>query len=264
MAKIKIKYFGCLKGEKLNELSSDQRLKLFKSKNLYVTSRVLNLTSNTAINLLDASKFKVIQEPSKELLNTYYMFLKQAYQEDINNVFFNFFHQFNNHIIGLKKKEAKRVSRLLYLNIINNKQAPSFDIVHMLENANGIPKLENTPKIDLYFMKRDTMKYRIIEEYPKGLDEFLIGDTTHFEKNLKDNVSIIKEVIQFEGELKIILALNEEYKFEKRNIIQSIPKDIGDDKNQQTTLNKIGLTATMPTDEEMDTYLMEHVFSKKK
>lgn len=126
-------YFGCLKGEKLNELSSDQRLKLFKTKKLFVTTRVLNLPSNTPINLLDANNFKVRLEPLKELSDTYYKFLIHTYQEYINNVFINFFHQFNNQIIGLNKKEAKMVGRVLYVSIINNKTSPNFDFVHMLE-----------------------------------------------------------------------------------------------------------------------------------
>ena len=94
MAKRNMNYFGCLKGEKLNELSAEQRLKHFKTKKLFVTTRVLNLPSNTPINLLDANNFKV----------------------------------------------------RLDVSIINNKTSPNFDFVHMLENANGIPKIREYPK----------------------------------------------------------------------------------------------------------------------
>ncbi|APQ18794.1 hypothetical protein [Maribacter hydrothermalis] len=264
MTKKNKNYFGMLKSEKLNELSNEQRLKLFKTKKLFVTTKVLKLPSNAPINLLDTTNFKSRIEPKSELVDAYYTFVLHTYQEYINNVFINFFHQFNNHIIGLKKKEAKTVGRLLYINIINNKHSPSFDIVHLLENTHGIPKLENTPKIELYTIKRDTMKLRTIQKYPKGLNEFLMGNSSHFEESLKENLSIIKEIIQFEGELKIILALNDEYKFEENKTIPSIPQNNVRAKSQQTTSNKMGITATMPTDEEMEAYLMEHVFSKKK
>lgn len=264
MAKRNMNYFGCLKGELLNELSSEQRLKFFKTKKLFVTTRVLNLPSNTPINLLDSNNFKVRLEPSKELLDTYYKFLIHTYQEYINNVFINFFHQFNNQIIGLKKKEAKMVGRVLYVSIINNKTSPNFDFVHMLENANGIPKLENTPKLELYYVKRDALKQRAINEHPNGLDEFLLGNSNHFDLKIKDDVAIFKEIIQFEGELKIILALNDEYQFEKNKTFQSPTIDKNNIEKPNLSVNSKAFKNKIPTEEEMDAYLMKHVFSEKK
>ena len=264
MTKKNKNYFGVLKSEKLNELSNEQRLKLFKTKKLFVTTKVLNLPSNAPINLLDTTNFKSRIEPKNELLESYYTFLMHTYQEYINNVFISFFHQFNNQIIGLKKKEAKMVGRVLYVSIINNKTSPNFDFVHMLENANGIPKLENTPKLELYYVKRDALKQRAINEHPNGLDEFLLGNSNHFDLKIKDDVAIFKEIIQFEGELKIILALNDEYQFEKNKTFQSPTIDNTNIEKPNLSVNSKAFKNKIPTEEEMDAYLMKHVFSEKK
>ena len=263
MTKKKIEYFGYLKGEKLNTFGPEQKLNHFVTKKLFVATKALKLSSNIAINLLDTNNYKTIHEPSKELIEAYFNFFIHTYQENINNVFIDFFHSYNNQIVGLKKKEAKMIGRFLFLNIINNKHSPNFDIVHLLENANGIPKLENTPKLELYYIKRDALKLRVIHEYPKGLDEFLMGNSNHFNSNLINEVPILKETTQFEGELKILLALNEEYQFIKRESIQTLI-ETNSIPTSTPIPKKIGLTATMPSEEEMNAYLMKHVFSKKK
>lgn len=263
MTKKKIEYFGYLKGEKLNTFGPEQKLNHFVTKKLFVATKALKLSSNIAINLLDSGNYKTKLEPSKELLDAYYTFLLHTYQEYINTVFIDFFHLFNNQIVGLKKKEAKMIGRLLFLNIINNTHSPNFDIVHMLENPNGLPKVHNTPKLELYFIKREALKNRALTEYSLGLDSFLMGNSSNFNDKLINDVPIIKEIIQFEGELKILMALNEEYQFEKHKALQpSI--EVNSTQTSTPISKKIGLTTTMPTEEEMDAYLMAHVFSKKK
>lgn len=263
MTKKSIDYFGYLKGEKLNEITPEEKSALFIKKKLFVITKMLELSLNTNVNLFDKSNFKTIHEPSKGLIEAYYNFLLQIFKEHTNSVFIDFFHLYNNQIIGLKKKEAKKIGRLLFLNIINNTHSPNFDIVHMLENVNGIPKVENTPKIELYHIKRDTLKSRVIKEFPKGLDEFLLGNSKFFTNNLTREIPIIKELIQFEGELKVLLALNDEYQFEKHQPIQPLIEKNNIESFTTPTLKKVGLTSSMPTEEEMDAYLMKHVFSKK-
>lgn len=262
MAKKKIEYFGYLKGDKLNTFAPEQKLNHFVTKKLFIATKVLKLSSNVAINLLDTNNYNTIHEPTKELSEAYFKFLIHSYHENINNIFIDFFHSYNNQIVGLKKKEAKKIGRLFFLNIINNKDSPNFNIVHLLENANGIPKLENTPKLELYYIKRDALMLRAIDEYSKGLDEFLMGNPNHFNSILINEVSFLKEIVQFEGELKILLALNEEYQFEKHKAIQpSI--EVNSTPTSTPTSKKISLTTTMPTEEEMDAYVMKHVFSRK-
>ena len=264
MDKRRKKYFGCLANEGLQELTSEQRLKLFKKKKLYISSSVVAIPFNKTINLKDKSNFKIRLDPCPPLVEAYYAFILQRYQENINNVFINFFHQFNNHTIGVKKKEAKIIARLLFMNIINNKNAPGFDFVHLLENPDGIPKLENTPKIELYYTKREAMKLNAIQNYPEGLNEYLTGNANYFNEKLIDKVTIIKETIQFEGELKIILALNKQYKFEKYSTSLSSIGNQSENKSSKKTLKDPIFRNKIPTDDEMDAYLMEYVFSEKK
>tara|TARA_R110000744_G_scaffold12647_7_gene37505 strand:- start:850 stop:1671 length:822 start_codon:yes stop_codon:yes gene_type:complete len=263
MTKKSIEYFGYLKGEKLIEITPEEKLALFIKKKLSVVTKMLELSSNTNINLFDKSNYKTIHEPSKGLIEAYFNFLLQTFKEPINSVLIDFFYLYNNQIIGLKKKESKKIGRLLFLNIINNAHSPNFDIVHMLENVNGIPKIENTPKIELYHIKRDTLKSRVIKVFPKGLDEFLLGNSKFFTYDLTQEIPIIKELIQFEGELKILLALNDEYQFEKHHPIEPLNEENTIESFSTPTLKKVSLTSKMPTEEEMDAYLMKHVFSKK-
>lgn len=267
MTKKKIEYFGYLKGEKLNELTLEQKLNYFVSKKLFTTTKVVKLTSNTAVNLLDSNNYKIVHEPVRQLLEAYYYFITHTFQEHINTVLIDFFHVFNNQIIGLKNKESKMIGRLYFLNIINNKHSPNFDIVRMSENANGIPKVDNAPKLELYYIKRDAIKNRTATEYSLGLDEFLMGNSNHFNNKMISEIPILQEIIQYEGELKILLALNEEYQFEK-NIVSPPPmvkngSSINIEPSSNPPSDKLGISVSMPTEEEMDAYLMKHVFSKK-
>ena len=264
MAKKDINYFGLLKGEKLNEFSYEKKMNHLVSKKLFTTTKKISLTFNTPINLLDASNYETVHEPAKELLESYYNFITHTYLEHINNVLINFFYLFNNQIIGLKKKEVKVISRLLFLNITGNKHSPNFDIVRMLENTHGIPKVDNTPKLELYNIKRGILKHRAVVEYFLGLDEFLMGNSNHFNSKLFEEISIINEVIQFEGELKILLALNDKYKFEKNKTIQSPTIDNTNIEKPNLSINSKTFKNKIPTEEEMDAYLMKHVFSEKK
>mgnify|MGYP003631648524 FL=1 len=157
------------------------------------------------------------------------------------------------------------VARLLFLDIINNGHSTDFDILHMLENANGIAKLENTPKLELYYIKRDALKHRAATGYPLCLDNFLMSNSNHFNSQLINEILILKEIIQFKGELKILLALNKEYQFEKNKAVP-IVENMGTSSRKPSYIpptNKMDKSTTMPTDEEMDAYLMKHVFSRK-
>lgn len=258
-------YFGYLKTEKLHSLYVEEKMTLFISKKLFTSTRVLNLTPKTAINLLDPEQYKTVKEPVKALLNAYYSHITNTFREYIENIFIDFFHSFNNQIFALENPEIKKIARLHYLTIIDNIHSPNFDIVRMTKNANGIPKVNNATKLELYSIKQDTFKTRAVQEYSKGLDQFLMGNIKNFNDGLLSEIPILKEIIQFEGDLKILLALNEEFKFEEFdfNYAPKI-KSSGSIKTNTLPLSQIPDTSLlMPTEEEMNQYLLDYVFSKK-
>jgi hypothetical protein len=264
MTKKKIEYFGYLNGEKLNDLNLEKKLNYFISKKLFTATKVLQLTSNTAVNLLDSTNYKIVHEPVKELLEAYYCFITHNFQEHINTVLIDFFHIFNNQLIGLKKKEAKMVARLHFLTLINNTNSPNFDIVRMSEGLNGIPNVDNASKIELYTIKKEALKHQLVNENEKGLDEFLMGNSDYFSNQLISENSIFQEIIKFESDLKILLSLNEKYKFEKFEIsLVSVSDGQNPAKYKTQPISdkwKEGLT--MPTEKEMDDYLIRYVFSR--
>tara|TARA_R110000744_G_scaffold97100_1_gene187650 strand:+ start:2480 stop:2767 length:288 start_codon:yes stop_codon:yes gene_type:complete len=91
MTKRNVAYFGYLKDRELNGFSPKQKLDHYVSKKLFVAKKVLKLPSNTRVDLSDASIYRTILEPSKELLEAYYSFLAHTYREYLNNVFIDFF-----------------------------------------------------------------------------------------------------------------------------------------------------------------------------
>lgn len=90
-----------------------------------------------------------------------------------------------------------------------------------------------------------------------------MGNSNHFDLKIKDDVAIFKEIIQFEGELKIILALNDEYQFVKNKTFQSPTIDNTNIKKPNLSVNSKAFKNKIPTEEEMDAYLIKHVFSEK-
>ncbi len=261
-------YFGYLKKENLSTLSPDDKISLFLSKNLYTSSKVLNLPTNTPVNLLDPVNFKIVREPIKELLNDYYEYITSKYQEHIEHLLIDFFHSFNDLVFAMEDLEAKKIGRLHYLRIANSIQSPNLDIVRMYENATGIAKVKNASKLELYSIREDVLKIRAIQEYPKGLDQFLMGNSKHFNNELISEIPILEEIIQFKGDLKILLALNDEFLFEEFDFNYA-PKIENNNSIKTKTNNTLPLSQIpdtslpMPTEEEMDQYLLEYVFSKK-
>ena len=262
-----MKYFGCLKEKDLNALSDREKIELFVSKGLYTSSSVMLINFDTQMNYLDPKNHTTVQEPAKELTLAYYRFITGTYQEQINSIFLDFFFSFNNQVLTLETKKAKKIARQHYLSIVNGEQSPNFDLVNMYKNEKGIQKVHNTPKLELYSIKQVFLGTRLINEYRTGLDFYLLGDAGHFNTALIDRIPILKEIIRFEGEFKILNTLNEEYEFER---LESTPVDnveVESSATEETVslplTQKKDITLTMPSEEEIDQYLLEYVFSKK-
>ncbi|MBQ4915271.1 hypothetical protein J8L85_12535 [Maribacter sp. MMG018] len=258
-------YFGYLKGVKLNSLSIEEKMDLFVSRKLFTSKKVLSLTLKKPLNLSDSSLYKTEQEPLKNLLDSYYTYVSKVYQEHIDNTIIDFFHMFNNQIYGLKNKQAKAIARLYYINIINNKNTPNIEVEKMFKNENGIPEVDMMPKLELYYDYQESYKYRLIKEFPKGLDEYLMGNSNYFTTKLIDNTPILKEVAQFEGKFKILLSLNDKYRFEKIAAPQKVEVELPSKTKPciPRSKNNERIDYPIPTEEEMDEYILKHVFSKK-
>ena len=261
-------YFGCLKETDLNALSDREKIELFVSKGLYKTIPKLNITFNAEVYTTDESNYQTICEPVQELTSAYYKFILNNYHEQIDAVFLDFFHLFNNEILTLETKKSKKIARQHYLYIVYGNQSPKFDLVGMSQNQKGIQKVRNTPKLELFSIKQYVLKTRAISEYLNGLVCYLLGDAEHFNNELANEIEILEEIIRFEGDFKILSTLNEEYKFEN---LETEPTDKGEGEgsvtNETVSLplpHKKESTLTMPSEEDMDNYLLEYVFSKKR
>lgn len=262
-----MKYFGCLKKIDMDTLSDKEKLDLYIKKGMYTSSQVMNLNFDTKMDLLDPKNYTTVQKPAKELTLAYYKYLTSTYQEQIDGVLIDFFHSFNNQILTLETKKAKKIARQHYLSIVNGEQSPNFDLVGMSQNEKGIKKVQNTPKLELYSIKQDALRTRLVDEYKQGLDCYLLGEAGHFNTALINRIPILKEIIQFESEFKILNTLNEEYEFENletRPVDKVMVESSAIEEAVSLPLTqKKEITLTMPSDEEMDKYLLEYVFSKK-
>ena len=262
-----MEYFGCLSKIDLHALSDKEKINLFVSKGLYITFPKLNLTFNTEVSTTDEKYYQTICEPVKELTSAYYNFLTKIYQEKINVLMLDFFHVFNNEILTLETKKAKKIARQYYLSIVYGEQSPKFDLVGMSQNEKGIKKVRNTPKLELFSIMQDVLKTRSISEFLNGLVCYLLGDAEHFKNELANEIEILAEIIRFEGDFKILTTLNEEYKFEQLEI-KTVEKNEGESSLIDETVSlplphKKESTLTMPSEEDIDNYLLEYVFSKK-
>ncbi len=260
-------YFGCLNKIDFNALSDREKVELFVTKGLYTTFPKLNITFNAEVYTTDEKNYQTICEPVKELTSAYYKFLTTIYREKINILMLDFFHLFNNEILTLENKKAKKIARQYYLSIVYGEQSPEFDLVGMSQNEKGIKKVRNTPKLELFSIKQDFLKTRSISEYLNGLVCYLLGDAKHFNNELANEIEILAEIIRFEGDFKILSTLNEEYKFENVKT-EPIDKNEGEGSVTNETVSlplphKKENTLTMPSEEDIDNYLVEYVFSKK-
>ena len=131
----------------------------------------------------------------------------------------NFNLKFYQDTFGLNFSESKKIAQECFKIYYNNIQInPSFNL-KIDKNRNIIPatNFESLKRHKEYLLLNLERKSELIIPY-------LAGDNEYFKRTLFENNSMIKEIFEFENNLKILIELNRRFKFEHDDIFTPKPK----------------------------------------
>ncbi|PQJ73588.1 hypothetical protein [Polaribacter butkevichii] len=153
---------------------------------------------------------------SNEVINEFYSFLLTHYKAGLGkHIMFNL--KLHEDTFGLKDSKCKKIA-LSYFEVYYNQIPinPGFKL-KLDEVRNIIPatKFESLKRYkDCLFLSLENKSELIIP--------YLAGDDNYYNRDLFENNSMIKEIFEFENNLKILIELNKKFKFEEDDIF--IPK----------------------------------------
>ncbi|MRX62579.1 hypothetical protein [Maribacter luteus] len=261
-------YLGLLEKLDLLSLSEKERTALYISKGIFVEENKISLQIGGLSEMALQNSTKV-QVPSTNLVIAFHNFILANYANLSTDIFIDFFYGYNNQTFGLEPLEIKRIARDHYLSISNNILKTRLDLVRLENTPSGDHVVKNAEKLELFALHRDVLPRNLIKMFPEGLAHFLMGDTGYFNNALVDKAPILKEIVTFEGYLKVLLDLNKKFGFEKSSPLnvknEDVPKNnpIRDDKEiSKQKSNKV--RRSVLSDEEAIHYLINNIFKKKK
>ncbi|RCS28087.1 hypothetical protein DUT90_01915 [Polaribacter sp. WD7] len=157
-------------------------------------------------------KSRFIYRYTTSVIEELYSFLLDHYKSGLNQyILFNL--SFYEETFGKTYEKSKEIA-LNYFNTYYNQIPihPSFKL-KFDSNRNMIP----TPKFEsLYNYKKNLLLN--IENKSELIIPYLAGNIDFYNSHLFHNNFIIKEVFEFENNLKILIELNRRFKFEEDNI----------------------------------------------
>jgi hypothetical protein len=149
-------------------------------------------------------------EPVEELLQDIYIFLVAVYKGAINGVSYSFFSDFDKLTYGRQKGDTYQYAADHFRNMFESICPRPYQILK--EDSHGIVRLESVFKS---LKNRQDMAVFDLEKERNLIIQFLTGNRAYFNRELLETNNTVVDIVNFEGHLITLLALNNEYGFEK-------------------------------------------------
>lgn len=277
-----MKYLGCIKQKEFEGFSPQQQSEFLVSKGIWMLMNRMTLKKNHGIDKID-SELTQLPVPKTDVANEFYQFIVARYESSIFTPFYNFSLGFNEDRYGLKKSKQKQLALRHFKDYFETLANKSIAIGFDVKLENGGTYLEPMNKLQIIYAQQNALKSELSKT--KLLNQFLFGNTAFFTLALIEDFKLLEEIIYFEGILKILVSLNDQYHFEKTGVLTSTtPKKT--QKKTQNTLSKTVKNTPNPSkkpieypvleekqpikkrvplisDEEAIEYLIATVFTKK-
>jgi len=199
------KNFGIVTQPEFSDWNEDTQNQYLHEKGYFTTK--LSATSMPTKNLKVPGEynftFQFKQEDLIYICNTklqklIYNYLLDRYISYLKVISLTFFNNFNDSIFGKKNKKARKVALDNFNNIYNNLNIKS----NSLKSRFELLKLERE-----YYSS-------VLSEEREIVLAYLTGDEEFFNVSLYDSNKYLQNIILFEGNLEILLGLNNLYDFE--------------------------------------------------
>jgi len=201
------KYFGILNNEKVTNLEVEELL------DFYITNELFYVSHTYSIDKIGIENPKIDLKPRKEVINAFYDYLTAILDRNINQQFLQFFSEFNDKIYGLGNKEQQKIALKQFNKLYKKIKVLEASFVKREKDDNGIEQVQNMNRFDFLKGRQIAEKQQVATK--ENILEFLNGNETYFKSEQFHNTPNTKQFVAFEANLKILISLNGQYKFEE-------------------------------------------------
>ncbi len=206
------KYFGILNNERVNNLSVEKLSAFYLAEGLFNISHsyTIDFATKESEDKLDSPQINL--KPTQAVINALYDFLKDLFLRNIETPFLHFFNGFNENIYGLDKTAQKKIALDEFNELFKKTKVLKASLVKREKDRNGVEQVKSINRFDFLKWRQDAQKKELATT--ENVLEFLNGNDTYFNSEQFTNNPDTKQFIEFETNLKILVSLNSQYKFE--------------------------------------------------
>lgn len=206
------KYFGILNNVKVNNLSQQKQLDFLLDNNLFYVSQSYSINMEGTEIKVKKEKTQIDVKPVPEVVNTFYDYLRELFSGKIDRPFLLFFNDYNESTYGFDKLEQRKVALQGFNELFKKIKVLKANFVRREKDDNGIEQVKNMNRFDFLKGRQDGQKRQLATI--ENVLEYLNGNEDYFKSEQFLNKTNTKLFIEFESNLKILVSLNSQHKFE--------------------------------------------------
>jgi hypothetical protein len=200
-------YFGILNNDIVNDFSVQGQFDFMIENELFYVSR------HYSIEKTEIENPKTDLKPTQTVINAFYDYLKRLFSREIDQSFLHFFNDFNESIYGLDKAAQRKIALGHFNERYKKIKVLEASFVKREKDDNGIEQVKNMNRFDFLKGRQNGQKQQLATT--ENTLQFLNGNATYFESKQFKNNTTTKQFIEFEANLKILISLNGQHKFEE-------------------------------------------------
>lgn len=201
------KYFGILNNEKGNTLEIEELL------DFYIKNDLFYVSHSYSIDNIETESPKIDLKPTQMVINAFYDYLTIEFDRNINQQFLQFFSDFNDKIYGLDNKEQQKIALKHFNKLYKKVKVLEASFVKREKDKDGIELVKNMNRFDFLKGRQSAQKQQVATT--ENILQFLNGNEFYFKTKQFQNDYNTIQFIEFEANLKILISLNGQYKFEE-------------------------------------------------
>jgi len=200
-------YFGILNNDMVNDFSVQEQFDFVIENELFYVSHLYSLDNQ------EAGTPHTELKPTQAVVNAFYDYLKQLFSREIDLPFLHFFNDFNESNYGLDNAAQRKIALGHFNERYKKIKVLEAGFVKREKDDNGIEQVKNMNRFDFLKGRQNGQKQQLATT--ENALQFLNGNATYFNSEQFNNDPNTKQFIEFETNLKILVSLNGQHKFEE-------------------------------------------------
>lgn len=200
-------YFGILNNDKVNNFSVQEQFDFMIENELFYVSHLYSMDNQEMENP------EIDLKPTQAVINAFYNYLKQLFSREIDLPFLHFFNDFNESNYGLDKAAQYKIALGHFNELYKKIKVLEAGFVKREKDDNGIEQVKNMNRFDFLKGRQNGQKQQLATT--ENILQFLNGNATYFNSEQFKNNTTARQFIEFETNLKIMVSLNGQHKFEE-------------------------------------------------